>query len=147
MEYAAPYLGGRTATPSATRWATAPSSRAARAALPVWAAIRSLGRDGRRGADRAQLRRTPARSPQGLAALPGCEILNDVVLNQVLLRFETDERTAAVLAAVQHEGEAWMGPTVWDGRAAIRISVSCWRTNDDDVRRTVEAFARAVAAL
>ena len=68
------------------------------------------------------------------------------MLNQVLLRFETDERTAAIVAAVQHEGEAWMSPTVWEGRAAIRISVSCWRTNDDDVRRTLEAFASAAAA-
>ena len=68
------------------------------------------------------------------------------MLNQVLLRFESDERTAAIVAAVQQEGEAWMGPTVWEGRPAIRISVSCWRTDDDDVRRTIEAFDRAVSA-
>jgi glutamate/tyrosine decarboxylase-like PLP-dependent enzyme len=81
---------------------------------------------------------------EGLAALPGCEIVNDVVLNQVLLRFDSDERTPQIVAAVQQEGEAWMSPTVWNGRPAIRISVSNWRTDDDDVRRTVAAFARAV---
>ena len=82
----------------------------------------------------------------GLAKLPGCEILNDVVLNQVLFRFGDDERTAAMVAAVQREGEAWMGQSVWQDRAAIRISVSCWRTDADDVRRTVDAFARAASA-
>ena len=100
---------------------------------------------GRRGDDRVELR--PARAiADGLGALPGCEILNDVVLNQVLLRFEDDERTSAIVAAVQREGEAWMSPTVWDDRAAIRISVSCWRTDEDDVVRTVAAFERAATA-
>jgi glutamate/tyrosine decarboxylase-like PLP-dependent enzyme len=80
---------------------------------------------------------------EGLAALPGCTILNDVVLNQVLLRFEDDARTEAIVRAVQHEGEAWMSSTTWDGRSAIRISVSNWRTDAEDVRRTLEAFARA----
>jgi glutamate/tyrosine decarboxylase-like PLP-dependent enzyme len=80
-----------------------------------------------------------------MAPLPGCTILNDVVLNQVLLRFESDERTWAIVAAVQEEGEAWAGTTTWDDRVAIRMSVSSWRTNRDDVARTVAAFARAVA--
>ena len=83
---------------------------------------------------------------EGLAEVHGCEILNDVTLNQVLFRFEDDQRTSSIIAAVQREGEAWMSPTVWEGRAAIRISVSCWRTDADDVRRTVSAFERAAAA-
>ena len=145
MEYAAPYLAVATARPSATRWATAPSSPAARGRCPLWAAIRSLGRRGVAEMIEGSCAHAAAIA-EGLAALPGCTILNDVVLNQVLLRFESDERTTAIVAAVQREGEAWMGPTVWDGRPAIRISVSCWRTNDDDVRRTIEAFARAAAA-
>src|SRR5262249_56414217 len=78
-----------------------------------------------------------------LAKLPGCEILNDVVLNQVLLRFEDDESTDAVMTAVQQGGEAWLGGTVWDGRRAIRISVSNWRTSDDDVEQTLAAFSAA----
>jgi hypothetical protein len=68
------------------------------------------------------------------------------VLNQVLFRFEDDDTTTAALAAVQASGEAWMGGTMWDGRPAIRISVSNWRTTSDDVERTVAAFETALAA-
>jgi glutamate/tyrosine decarboxylase-like PLP-dependent enzyme len=77
--------------------------------------------------------------------LPRCEILNEVVLNQVLFRFADDDTTNAVMRAVQDSGEAWMSGTTWDGRAAIRISVSNWRTSDDDVARTVQAFEDALA--
>jgi glutamate/tyrosine decarboxylase-like PLP-dependent enzyme len=144
MEYAAPYLAVGGEAERDPMGYSPEFSRRARS-LPVWAAIRSLGRRGiaemiERSCDQATA------IAAGLAALPGCTILNDVVLNQVLLRFESDERTAAIVAAVQQEGEAWMGPTVWEGRPAIRISVSCWRTDDDDVRRTLEAFGRAVGA-
>jgi glutamate/tyrosine decarboxylase-like PLP-dependent enzyme len=145
MEYAAPYLPiGGEAERDPMGYSPEFSRRAR--SLPVWAAIRSLGRRGVAEMIESSCDHADAIAA-GLVAVPGCTILNEVVLNQVLLRFETDERTAAVLATVQNEGEAWMSPTVWKGRGAIRISVSCWRTNDDDVRRTVEAFARAVAAL
>ena len=80
-----------------------------------------------------------------LGRLPGCEIVNEVVLNQVLLRFGDDETTHAVLDGVQRSGEAWMSGTTWNDRFAIRISVSNWRTSDDDVTRTVAAFERALA--
>jgi len=83
---------------------------------------------------------------EGLAELPGCELLNDVVLNQVLLRFEDDETTDAAIAAVQASGEAWLGGTTWDGRRAIRISVSNWQTSEDDVERTIAAFSAARSA-
>jgi hypothetical protein len=69
------------------------------------------------------------------------EVLNEVVLNQVLFRFESDERTAAKLVAVQQSGVAWMSGTSWAGRQAIRISVSNWQTTEEDVDRTVAAFA------
>jgi len=65
------------------------------------------------------------------------------VLNQVLFRFADDVETEAVLAAVQASGEAWMSGTTWEGRRAIRVSVSNWATTDDDVDRTVAAFAAA----
>ncbi|MGH3135257.1 MAG: pyridoxal phosphate-dependent decarboxylase family protein [Gaiellaceae bacterium] len=120
-------------------------SRRARG-FAVYAALRSLGRDGvAELIDRccAHARRFAAE----LGELPGCEVLNDVVLNQVLLRFEDDETTDAVVAAVQQSGEAWLGGTVWDGRRAIRISVCNWRTSDDDVTRTVGAFKRAIAVV
>jgi glutamate/tyrosine decarboxylase-like PLP-dependent enzyme len=119
------------------------SSRRARS-LPVYAAIRSLGRDGI--ADLVERCCAHARRfADGLREL-GAEVLNDVVLNQVLFRFEDDERTNAVLAAVQESGEAWMGGTTWDGRAAIRISVSSWQTTDEDVERTLAAYAGQLAA-
>jgi glutamate/tyrosine decarboxylase-like PLP-dependent enzyme len=144
MEYAAPYLAVAGEAERDPMGYSPEFSRRARS-LPVWAAIRSLGRRGvaemiERGCDQATA------IAEGLAAIPGCVILNDVVLNQVLLRFESDARTTAIVAAVQRDGEAWMSPTVWEGGAAIRISVSCWRTDDDDVRRTVEAFHRAAGA-
>ena len=143
MEYAAPYLAVGGEAERDPMGYSPEFSRRARS-LPAWAAIRSLGRRGLAELIEGSCASAVAIA-EGLAALPGCEILNDVVLNQVLLRFETDERTSGIVAAVQQEGEAWMSPTVWEGRAAIRISVSCWRTNDDDVRRTIAAFARAVA--
>jgi threonine aldolase len=67
------------------------------------------------------------------------------VLNQVLVRFEDDARTTATLAALQADGEAWTSGTVWEGRPAIRFSVSSWRTTPDDIERTVAAFGRAAA--
>ena len=119
-------------------------SRRARG-FAVYAALRSLGRSGV-----AELvEGSCARARQFAAAvtdLPGCEILNEVVLNQVLFRFEDDATTNGLLASVQESGEAWMSGTVWDGRAAIRLSVSNWRTSETDIARTVAAFAAARVA-
>jgi glutamate/tyrosine decarboxylase-like PLP-dependent enzyme len=119
-------------------------SRRARG-ISVYAALRSLGRTGVAELVERCCRHA-RRFGEELGRLPGCEILNEVVLNQVLLRFGDDETTARVLRHVQESGEAWMSGTTWDGRAAIRISVSNWRTSDDDVARTVAAFRRAVEA-
>ncbi len=105
----------------------------------MYAALRSLGRSGVAELVERCCRHA-RRFSEELARLDGCEILNDVVLNQVLFRFADDETTDAVLAHVQASGEAWMSGTTWDGRSAIRISVSNWRTSDDDVARTVRAF-------
>jgi glutamate/tyrosine decarboxylase-like PLP-dependent enzyme len=115
-------------------------SRRARG-FAVYAAIRSLGRQGigelvERCCAHAQ------RFAEGLADVPGAEVLNEVVLNQVLFRFESDARTAEVLEAVQASGVAWMSGTTWDGRSAIRISVSNWSTTEEDVDRTLAEFAR-----
>jgi glutamate/tyrosine decarboxylase-like PLP-dependent enzyme len=119
-------------------------SRRARG-FTVYAALRSLGRRGvaeivERTCAHAQ------RFAEELAGLPGFELLNEVVLNQVLFRFESDERTDDVVRRVQESGEAWLGGTVWDGRRAIRISVSNWQTSDEDVERTLAAFEAAVYA-
>ena len=131
------------ATRDAMDW-TPEFSRRARG-FAVYAALRSLGRSGvAELVDRCcRHARTFA---EELARLPGCEILNEIVLNQVLFRFGDDATTSAVLAAVQGSGEAWMSGATWDGGAAIRISVSNWRTSDEDVARALAAFRRAVAA-
>jgi hypothetical protein len=78
-----------------------------------------------------------------LAREPGIVILNDVVLNQALVRFaDDDDRTRAVIAAVQEDGTCWAGGTTWHGMAAMRISVSSWATTDDDIDRSAEAIVR-----
>jgi glutamate/tyrosine decarboxylase-like PLP-dependent enzyme len=119
-------------------------SRRARG-FTVYAAIRSLGRQGI--AELVERTCSHARRfADELAELPGFELLNEVVLNQVLFRFESDELTDDVLRRVQQSGEAWLSGTTWDGRRAIRISVSNWQTSDDDVARTVAAFRAACYA-
>ena len=120
-------------------------SRRARG-FTVYAALRSLGRTG----VAALVEGSCARARQFAAAIShvhGCEVLNDVVLNQVLFRFQDDETTHAALASVQDGGEAWMAGTLWDGRAAIRLSVSNWRTTESDIDRTIAAFEDALVAV
>ncbi len=115
------------------------SSRRARG-FAVWAALRALGRTGvaeliDRCCDHA---RTFA---SVLGAQPGVEILNEVVLNQVLVRFnDDDDTTREVVSRVQADGTCWLGATDWQGRAAMRISVSSFRTSAEDVERSAEAI-------
>jgi len=116
-------------------------SRRARG-FAVYAALRSLGRSGlaelvERSCECAR------RFADGVAELEGVEVLNDVVLNQVLFRFETDERTDRILREVQDAGEVWMSGTTWAGRRAIRISVSNWQTTDEEIDLALEAFGTA----
>ncbi|MEO3759491.1 aminotransferase class V-fold PLP-dependent enzyme [Mycobacterium sp. B14F4] len=111
-------------------------SRRARG-VEVWAALRSLGRSGVADlVDRCCLH--ARRFADGFRAA-GYEVLNDVVLNQALVSFGDDEETRRVIAAVQAEGTCWFGGTVWQGRAAMRASVSSWATTDDDVDRSLAA--------
>ena len=124
---------------------TLDSSRRARG-FPLYAAIRSLGREG----VQALVERCcalAARIAGRLRGTDGVEILNDVVLNQVLVRFGDDERTRAVIAAVQADGTAWMGGTTWHGVAAMRISVSNWSTTETDADRTADAILRAASSV
>jgi glutamate/tyrosine decarboxylase-like PLP-dependent enzyme len=118
-------------------------SRRARG-FAVYAAIRSLGRAGI--AELVERCCTNARRfADGLAEIDGAELLNEVVLNQVLFRFETDERTDAVLRRVQDDGAVWMAGTTWDGRRAVRLSVSNWQTGEKDIRLALDSFASAAA--
>ena len=125
-------------------------SRRARG-FPVYAAIRSLGRTG--VAELVERCCAHARRfGEELAALPDIEILNDVVLNQVLVRFlddagDHDARTRAVIEAVQRDGTCWLSGTTWHGTAAMRISVSNWATTSQDVERSLEAIQRAAAGV
>jgi glutamate/tyrosine decarboxylase-like PLP-dependent enzyme len=118
-------------------------SRRARG-FAVYAAIRELGRSGIAELVERTCRHA-RRFAEGFREL-GAEVLNDVELNQVLVRFATDAETERILAGVQASGEAWMSGTTWDGRAAIRISVSNWQTSDADVERTLAAYAGQLAA-
>jgi glutamate/tyrosine decarboxylase-like PLP-dependent enzyme len=125
---------------------TPDASRRARS-FTIWAALRSLGREG--VAEMVERCCTCARRfAEVLGAQDGVEVLNEVVLNQVLVRFDDDDAaTDAVVAAVQAEGTCWMGPTTWRGRRAMRISVSNWATTADDVDRSCAAIRAAAAAL
>ena len=113
-------------------------SRRARG-FAVYAALRSLGRSGlvelvERCCDGA------TRFAAAIAELDGVQLLNEVVLNQVLFRFESDERTDEVLRRVQESGRVWMSGTTWDGRKAIRVSVSNWQTGDEEIDLAVREF-------
>ena len=117
-------------------------SRRARG-VEVWAALRSLGRAG--VADLVERDCGHAASfAEGLADA-GYEILNDVVLNQVLVSFGDEDKTRRVVAAIQEDGTCWAGITVWQGRTAMRISVSGWSTTEEDVERSLAAMLRAAA--
>jgi len=131
------------------------SSRRARG-FAVLAALRSLGRFGLVDMierDCALARRMAER----LTAAPSVRILNDVVLNQALVRFEAtgddpdgsagDARTRAVIDAVQRDGTCWLGGTTWQGRAAMRVSVSSWRTTEDDVDVSAAAILGCADAV
>ncbi|MDP8957887.1 MAG: aspartate aminotransferase family protein, partial [Actinomycetota bacterium] len=84
------------------------------------------------------------RFAEGLSAA-GFEVLNQVVLNQVLVSFGDAERTDRVISGVQEEGTCWCGGTTWQGRRAMRISVSSWRTTEGDVERSIEAIVRVAS--
>ncbi len=114
-------------------------SRRARG-VEIWAAMKSLGRSGLAEMIERDCR-CAARFAAGLTAA-GFEILNDVVLNQVLVSFGSPEVNARVIEAVQEEGTCWCGPTLWQGRTAMRISVSSWRTTEADVDKSLAAIVR-----
>jgi len=116
-------------------------SRRARA-FPVYAALRSLGRRGvvelvERCCVQAR------RFAERISAQAAVELLNDVVLNQVLFRYRDDVQTEAVLAAVQQVARIWLSGTTWDGRKAIRLSVSNWQTGDNEIELAAAEFVTA----
>jgi len=119
-------------------------SRRARG-VDAWAALRSLGRSGL-----SELVERSCRHASRMATLlqsGGCRILNEVVLNQVLVSFGSDDETRRVIDAVQRDGTCWCGGTVWHGTAAMRISVSSWATTEDDIERSAAAILRVASNL
>ncbi|HEX8938900.1 MAG TPA: aminotransferase class V-fold PLP-dependent enzyme [Candidatus Limnocylindrales bacterium] len=154
MTIAAAYLVQDTGERDGVDWAPEFSRRAR--GVPVYAVLRALGRAGvrelvERCCDLA------ARMARQLAEAPGVRVLNDVVLDQVLVRFldpdapgdaaAADARTRAVIAAVQRDGTCWLGGTTWHGQAAMRISVVNWSTTEADADRSVEAILRCAGEV
>ncbi|WP_339524332.1 pyridoxal phosphate-dependent decarboxylase family protein [Pseudomonas sp. EA_35y_Pfl2_R111] len=114
-------------------------SRRARG-VAIWAALASLGRDGLRdliGRHIRQAGQLAERLRDG-----GYPLLNRVVLNQVLVRGDSDAQTVAIREAAQASGEVWFGPTIWQGRPAFRLSVSSWRTTDADIELLADLLLR-----
>jgi glutamate/tyrosine decarboxylase-like PLP-dependent enzyme len=129
-------------------------SRRARG-FPTYAALRSLGRRGVAELFETYCEHTRTLA-KGLAGLPGAELLYEPIVNQALVRFhdlrerageaEHDLRTDAVIAGINATGEAFFTGTTWRGRRVMRISVCNWRTDADDVQRTLNAASRVVFA-
>jgi glutamate/tyrosine decarboxylase-like PLP-dependent enzyme len=117
-------------------------SRRARA-IEIWAALRSLGKAGL--ADLIDRSCDHARHFADALRGAGHHVLNEVVLNQVLVSFGTAENTRRVIAQVQEDGTCWCGGTVWQGKIAMRISVSSWATSDRDVARSLDTILRIAA--
>jgi glutamate/tyrosine decarboxylase-like PLP-dependent enzyme len=117
-------------------------SRRARG-IEIWAALRSLGRTGLSDL----IERCcgfAARFAEGLQS-EGFQVLNNVVLNQVLVKFGNEEQTRQVIKRIQADGTCWCGETKWQGQVAMRISVSSWATTRDDVEKSLAAILRIAA--
>ncbi len=118
---------------------TPDASRRARA-VELWAALKSLGTAGLS----SLIERTCAHAQQFAEGLrhAGFDVLNDVVINQVLVSFGTAETTREVIRRIQEDGTCWCGSTVWQGKTAMRISVSSWATAETDIERSLTAITR-----
>jgi glutamate/tyrosine decarboxylase-like PLP-dependent enzyme len=120
-------------------------SRRARG-FPVWAVLRSLGRSGvSELVDR--LCRHTRRMADGITAIPGATVVNDVVFTQVVMAFDDDDTTREVARRVLEDGTAVMTPSTWHGQAVLRCSMSNWSTTDGDIDRTLDAVRRIVTDL
>ena len=120
-------------------------SRRARG-VPVWAALRSLGRTGVAALVDGLAANARALA-DGIATVPGAEVLNEVVFTQVCVSFGEDARTRAVTERLLADGTAWMSGSRWHGRDVLRVSVSNWSTDQGDVETSVDAVRRAALAV
>ena len=120
---------------------TPQSSQRARQ-VEVWAVLRTLGRSGvaelvQRGSDFARTIADRLRDA-------GIDVLNEVVLNQVLVRYESASTTERLLAEIQRDGRIWCGSTQWNGETAMRVSVSSWKTTNDDAHHAADVIIECV---
>ena len=148
MSQSAAYLiSAEGAERDGTDWVPEASRRAR--VVPLYVVLRMLGRSGlAQLVDRCS--GLAVRMADRLRVVPGAHILNEVVLNQVLVRFNAatgENRTPAVIAAVQEAGVCWCGGTSWEGQPAMRISISNWRTTDEDIDKSVASIAAAMSSL
>jgi glutamate/tyrosine decarboxylase-like PLP-dependent enzyme len=142
MSYTAAYLEGHDEPSLRSPSDYVPESSRRARGFATWAALRELGQRGLAElVDRCCA--LAVRFAEQLRAVEGVEIGNDVVLNQTLVSFGSDERTDRVIAAVQRDGTCWMGGTEWRGRRFMRISISNWSTTEADVDRSVAALIDA----
>jgi glutamate/tyrosine decarboxylase-like PLP-dependent enzyme len=143
MAYTAEYLTGQVAGREFGGGDFVPESSRRARGFATWAAIRSLGRSGVSDlVDRCC--RLAGQLAEGVSRIPGVEIVNEVVLNQVLVRVGDDAFTTAVEKRLQDDGSIWLGGTTWRGQRLLRVAVSNWATQGDDIERAVDAIARAV---
>jgi glutamate/tyrosine decarboxylase-like PLP-dependent enzyme len=145
LAYTAAYLTGQVAGREFGGGDFVPESSRRARGFATWAALRALGSDGvaalvERCCTLAQ------RFAAGLEALDGIEVINEVVLNQVLVRVGDAAFTDEVERRVQEDGTCWLGATTWRGERLLRISVSNWSTTEHDVDLSVDAVARACEA-
>ncbi len=124
-----------TASADAQKNLTLEFSRRARG-IPIWAALRTQGGDG--VADMVDQHRRQASYVAAALRDVGYDVLNRVVLNQILVRADTDERTNSIIEAAQSSGKVWFGSTVWQGRPAFRISISSFRTKDKHIDKLIQ---------
>ncbi|WP_020594387.1 pyridoxal phosphate-dependent decarboxylase family protein [Kiloniella laminariae] len=113
--------------------------------VEIWAALKFLGRKGVDELVTGCCHRAGVFA-RGLEEL-GLTIQNSVVLNQVVVSWDSPEKTEALMQAVQKEGTCWFGPTVWKGKAAFRISVSSWKTTEEDIQLSLQAIKQCMVAV
>lgn len=143
MAYTAEYLTGQVAGREFGGGDYVPESSRRARGFSTWAAIRSLGRSGvTELVDRCC--RLARRLADGVTSIPGVEVANDVVLNQVLIRVGDAPFTSAVEEFIQKEGTVWLGGTSWRGERLLRVAVSNWSTSEEDIDSTIEAIERAI---